>query len=221
MPPTGHTAGLLPKPTARTRRFAAGEIAAMVFLYLVYIIGHFFYRLHIGFILAVGLAAIAYAVWRVRRGGHGLLRFWGFRLDTVAASAAVVAPVTAAVVSAMILWWWFGRSHPPIPPAFYLLLPLYPVWGIAQQFFFQSLFHRDLQILTGKRGLPILLTALAFGLLHAVDPILALLSFAAGLGWSAVFAWRPNLLVVGTSHGLVGGVFFYFAAGTDVLRLVL
>jgi membrane protease YdiL (CAAX protease family) len=69
--------------------------------------------------------------------------------------------------------------------------------------------------------LPVLLTALAFGLLHAVDPILALLSFAAGLGWSAAFAWRPNLLVVGTPHGLVGGVFFYFAAGKDVLRSVL
>lgn len=204
----------------RGRRDAALELCALVAVYVAYLAGRLFLRLHIIFISAVAVATIGYLCWRARRGGRTLLRFWGLRLDNVKTCAAIVGPPTVAVAIAILIHWWLAVSASRPPLSFFLLLPLYPPWGMVQQFLFQSLFHRDLQILTRQRLVPCLLTAVAFGLLHVNAPALAVATFLGGLFWSAVFIYCPNIYVLGTSHGLLGAMFFYLVTGDDILRAV-
>jgi len=204
-----------------SRAFVACELGVLAGVLLLYVIARFFIRLHIGFIVVVAALALVYGLWRVRRCGRVVLRFWGLRLDNLWASTAVVGAGSCIAAAAIVLYWWLGRSRPTLPGSFYVSLPLYPAWGIVQQFLFQSLFHRDLQILTGRRVIPCLLTALAFGLLHSVTPTLAVATGFAGLFWSAVFTWRPNIIVLGISHGLLGGMFYYLVVGEDVVKSIL
>jgi len=210
-------------PTAfpPSRVFASGELAVLTVIFLFYVAGRFFFRLHMGFIIGAAGLTLVYGVWRVRRDGRAVLRFWGLRFDNLWASAAVVGAISCLAALGIFFYWWLGRSRMAVPGSFFVLLPLYPVWGIAQQFLLQSLLHRDLQILTGQRVLPCLATGLAFGLLHSVSPTLAVATGLAGLFWAAAFAWRPNVIVLGVSHGLLGGMFYYLVMGEDVLRSVL
>lgn len=99
-----------------------------------------------------------------------------------------------------------------------VMLPLYPVWGVVQQLIFQGVVHRRLLLLVNHRGLAVLLTALAFALVHVGSWPLVGLTFAAGLAWSRLFQIYPNVWVLGLSHGVLAALVYPLVLGDNPLQ---
>jgi len=110
----------------------------------------------------------------------------------------------------------YGSAQGRLPPprTFWLILALYPLWGLVQQFLLGALLARNLrEFLPPAAVVPA--AALLFGLAHAPDWTLSALAFAAALVWIPIYLWRPNLWVLGISHGMLGALAYYAVLGRD------
>ena len=87
----------------------------------------------------------SYLVWRMVR-TPGILREWGFRTGGFAAAfGAAILFAAVAVVPLLLYGRFMGRL--PLPRTFWLVLALYPLWGLAQQFALQDMVARNLRAL--------------------------------------------------------------------------
>ena len=75
-------------------------------------------------------------------------------------------------------------------------------WGTAQQWVLQTVVLREARApASPKKG--IIVAAALFAIVHAPNPLLLMMTFAAALGWCAIFARHPNILPLGVSHAIV------------------
>lgn len=156
-----------------------------------------------------------YLLWRTRT-APGLARAWGFRLDNFTPAwrrcALVMLP---AIIGALLYGRLAGRL--PLPDSFWVILAIYPLYGIAQQVALQVLVGRNLRGLVSSLVIRAGVIGLLFGAAHAPDWTLVGLTVCAG----AVFAWiyerTPNLLAIGVAHGVLGALVYYLVLGIDPL----
>ena len=164
---------------------------------------------------AVIAALVAYGLSIAARRNESW-RDFGLRLDNLRDAALPTAGVTLLaalpLVAASIV-----RGTSPWRPEFMILLPLYPLYGIAQQVAFQGILHRRLQVLLPSPRLAVFATAIAFGAIHLGHLPLTGLTFAAGLVWSALFARHPNTLTLGISHGILATLTYPLLLETNPL----
>lgn len=164
------------------------------------------------FIVGALLFWTAWFFWRIRVPGQAAQ--WGFRRDTLAPSAIANGIFFGACAVALISFGIAqGRGFPP--PGFFVLLALYPIWGLVQQFLLCAVVARGLEEITRRRGLAVSVSALLFGLVHAPDWALCGLTAVAGAFWTTCFLRWPNLWVHGVTHGWLGGVAYWFVLGRD------
>ena len=170
--------------------------------------------------LVVG-GALLWAIYlaaRLRR-DPGALRAWGLRADNLRPAAREAAAVTLPLAAAMTAFG-FARGHLPPPPGFWLILALYPAWGLAQNFLLNAVLARNLRAALPERSV-VALSALLFSLSHAPDlPVMALTLLVAP-GWLVLYRRHPNLWVLGVAHGLLGTLAFFAVLGRDVLQALL
>jgi membrane protease YdiL (CAAX protease family) len=62
--------------------------------------------------------------------------------------------------------------------------------------------NRRAELALGKGPKSIVLVAAVFSVLHFPNPLLAALTFGAGLIWAAVYQRQPNLFALAISHAL-------------------
>ncbi len=140
-------------------------------------------------------------------------RDMGFRIDNWREAALwILLPMLGLVVVIVVRAVTLGYVF---PPALWLLLPLYPLWGLTQQFIFQGIVLRRLLILIDHRWIAIVLTAVWFSLVHLPDWRICLLTLAAGLYWSWVFLKCPNMWALGLSHGILAAVTYPLVLGEN------
>ena len=144
-------------------------------------------------------------------------RDYGMRTDNMRPAARVVG-VWTATGAALILGWGLVNGETFFRGELLVMLPLYPVWGVVQQLIFQGVVHRRLLLLVNHRGLAVLLTALAFALVHVGSWPLVGLTFAAGLAWSRLFQIYPNVWVLGLSHGVLAALVYPLVLGDNPLQ---
>ena len=163
-------------------------------------------------LLAVGLWGV-YALWRAVR-TPGLAHRWGFRRDNflpaLRACLVFVIPAAAAMIVAASLT---GRLA--LPPTFWVVLLLYPLYGIAQQFALQALITRNLRALVRPRAPRVVVVAALFGAAHVPDGPLIGLTLLTGLVFTWIYESHPNLWAVGIAHGLLGALAYYLVLGRD------
>ncbi len=165
----------------------------------------------------LGAALCAYGVLVWRRGAESW-RDFGLRTDNLA-RAAIPAAAWTALASAGILLWALLRGESLWRRDLLFLLPLYPVYGIAQQLLFQGVLHRRLAVLLPDAAATVL-TAAAFAFVHVGDWRLAGLTLAAGLVWSEIFRRWPNVWVLGISHGILAALTYPLLLGDQPLGRV-
>ena len=154
--------------------------------------------------LAMGVALALYAVYLVRRrtdSWHEL----GFRTDNLRRALPPTIAFTA-LGSAALLGVGLWEKRTAWGPEALLLLALYPVWALAQQFAFQGILHRRLMALVRPPLLQVLMTAAAFASVHFGNRVLAGLTFTAGLVWSALYRRWPNLWLLAASHSILAAL---------------
>jgi hypothetical protein len=160
-------------------------------------------------------ATVVWAVWvacKIRVPGQATA--WGMRTDTLAPSASANGALLVLASAGMVAFGVaHGRGSPP--GGFFILLALYPVWGLVQQFLLCAIVARDLERVTGSRAAAVAIGAFLFGLVHAPDWVLCGLTAAAGVFWTACFLRWPNLWVHGVVHGWLGGMAYWFVLGKD------
>ena len=193
-----------PEPLEHSRRRSIGEIVAVVATGVVYLVFENVLHLKLPFL------AVCVAGWAIYLGtrvisDRRVLRDWGFRRDTFAGSAAACA-VFFVIAAGGILAWRAWRGWITPPPSTALLFLVYPVWGLMQQFFIQSLVAGNLERLGAPRAAVVPIAAILFGLAHAPDVPLMALCAGAGLAWTSIFLRFPNLVPISLTHAWLGSL---------------
>ncbi len=200
------------------RRIALIDVTLVVAISLTYIALELSHIPKRWSFLTAGLALFAYLVYLVRRRPHSW-RDLGFRRDNFAAALLPVGASTL-VAAAGVVAFAVGRGRPIWQPAVLPLLALYPVWAVAQQFAFQGLLHRGLRVLIRAPWLQVLITAAAFASVHAGNPTLLMLTFAAGITWSLLYRRWPNLWLLAGSHTVLAALAYPLVLGDAPLSRV-
>jgi hypothetical protein len=131
------------------------------------------------------------------------LKDLGFRCDNFAPAVRVLLlPTIAAVVLILIIAAYFSGYAVVLAQWRYRFLAL-PLWALFQQYALNGFINRRAQIAFGG-GLPsILITALAFGLVHLPNPWLAVITLVGGLILAAAYQRQPNLFALALSQTVV------------------
>jgi len=185
---------------ASSSRFQVGVILGVVVLYVTMGLLDLPPLLILVLAAAGGVAIILHQVLVIRVRPADL----GLRLDNLRRAAPAAAIATATFAAAAVAWA-LAADRPLLSSDLAWMLPLYPVWGIAQQTLFQGILHRNLRELA-PAPVAILGTTAAFALVHIGLPELVGLTAAAGLVWSILYARCPNVLVLGISHGIAAAL---------------
>ena len=146
----------------------------------------------------------------------GVLKTYGIRTDNlkeaITRSAWFFGPMTIIILAIFPF-----TDNPKPPPYFYYTIFLYPLWGLAQQFMFQSFFHSRLLKL-GLAPWSIFICTLIFTVVHWNSEKLRIISLIGGLFFSYSFYRFPNILPLGFWHGILGAMVYYLLLGKDPLK---
>jgi membrane protease YdiL (CAAX protease family) len=170
------------------------------------------------FIIVAASTWLGYVLWRWRR-DRGVLHTWGLRRDNLAAAARAALLITVPLVICGTAYGFTTRHFPP-PRGFWLILLLYPAWGIAQQFLLNAMLARNLSTLLPAWAV-VLVSAVLFAAAHAPDLPVVALTLPAGALWVLMYRRWPNLWALGIAHGIIGTVVFYGVLGRDPLAFLL
>lgn len=170
------------------------------------------------FVIVTAAAWLAYVAWR-QRDDRGVFRDWGLRRDNLAAAGGAAAAVTLPLVVGATVYAFAVGYFPP-RPGFWLILLVYPVWGVAQQFLLNAMLARNLAAVLPVWAVAVLSGAL-FAAAHAPDLPVVALTFPAGVLWVLMYRRWPNLWALGIAHGVLGTVVFYGVLGRDPFALLL
>lgn len=135
---------------------------------------------------------------------------WGFRGKNLSRCF-----LTATLLSVPILVTMAGfassRGKLTFPAHAWILLALYPIWGIIQQFLVQALVVRNLarSSLALSPASIVLIGATVFAMAHLNNLRLLLGTFGLGLVFVPLYLRYRNLWPLGLYHGWLG-TFFYF-----------
>lgn len=125
------------------------------------------------------ILALGYLVRRAAT-TKGILYRWGLRTDNfwaaVRGHSAFWMPATAA-----LLLWGAIQGKPLVPRTIWVVLLLYPFFGIGQQFVLQNLLASHLRALLQKPVPCAFVAALLFGLAHLPRTEISVAAFVAAL----------------------------------------
>ncbi len=163
--------------------------------------------------LAACVAWGAYLLYRVCRQPQ-ILHEWGLRkydfLDALK-PACIFCLMAVPLLLAYGVW----KQHAPLPASFWLLIILYPLWGIAQQFALQNLVTRNLRPYIHGRLWRAVAATVLFSLAHFPNYWLMALVIPAGIVFTWIFERHRNLWAIGIIHGILGSVAYYLVLGED------
>lgn len=171
---------------------------------------------HVYFIVGACLFWIGFVFlrWRADR---NVLRRWGFRFDNLQeASRIPLAFFTLCAVGFGIVG--LVNETFAVPPHLALLLLLYPLWGIVQQFLVLGIVVGNLENvpqLAERRPLLVVLGAAVFGAVHAPEWLLVGGTTTLALLYVPLFLSHRNVLPLGVVHGWVGSLFYLWILGVD------
>ncbi len=201
-----------------TKRQATSDICVVSGCSAVYIVASV-RGLPIGWIVTIVVGMLTVYFLCVLRPRSDTWRDYGFRADNFWQAGWRVGVWTlGAAVVLVLVSRSLGNSFSR--PELLLLLPLYPVWGILQQFVFQGILHRALMICITRRNLALLTNSVMFAAVHIEDWRVVGLTLVAGLCWSWFYQRWPNIWVLGISHGLLGGLAYPLLLGQNTLEHV-
>ena len=167
------------------------------------------------FIALASLSWATYIGWRVGQ-NPGLWRQWGFRTDNLKASLfwptiAIILAMANMAVFAMSFGRELWNEH------LVILLLLYPIWGVLQQFLVQALGVANIRRLFPGAGLSsvVVLGACLFSVVHYPEGWLMLATGIMACVFIPCYLRHQNLWVLGLYHGWLGTFFYLWVLNQD------
>jgi uncharacterized protein len=127
------------------------------------------------------------------------LRDLGLRSDNFLASCRLLLLPTLLAVFLIIVFGW-STSHGSFGAPWRWRFAALPLWALFQQYVLNGFINRRAQMALGAGWKSIALVAIAFGILHLPNPMLALLTLVAGAVWAFIYQRAPNLYALALSH---------------------
>jgi hypothetical protein len=152
-------------------------------------------------------------VWHHARRDPSVLRTWGFRLDTLWPAFQATTAFSLPVAGVMALAG-ATRGRLSFPPHAWILMAMYPIWGVVQQFLVQALLVRNLEGSLPRYGL-LLVGSSLFAVVHVPETPLMLATFGLGLVYIPLYLRYRNLWPLGFYHGWLGTLFYLWVLGRD------
>jgi membrane protease YdiL (CAAX protease family) len=150
-----------------------------------------------------GVGALWYMTWQISQTAstarslglelRGMFRGSWLLGATVALALAILA--TAYFSGSLHRLW--GLQHPWYAGAAYVC------WAFVQEFMLQCFCLRMLRALVSRVG-SLLLSGVVFSVAHLPNPSLTLITFFAGVAFTAIYARKRNLYVVALIHAVLG-----------------
>ncbi len=167
------------------------------------------------FIALAVISWMSYVVWKVRQ-DPTRWKGWGFRTDNL--RQAFMWPSVLFALSGLAMAWygivggrglWQGHML--------LLLFLYPLWGILQQFLVQALGVGNLLKIFPQHGLWLAMPigVILFALVHFPDWWLMLATGLMACFFIPFYTRDRNLWPLGLYHGWLGTFFYLWVLGRD------
>ncbi|ALM09696.1 MAG TPA: hypothetical protein DEB30_00605 [Candidatus Peribacter riflensis] len=168
---------------------------------------------------AAAIIVIVYITFRAVRSGMHLFRDWGLRFDNF---WQCLPPYLLFVVIAGIVLYGYGwmRGN-TLPVAFWYVLALYPLWGVAQQFVLQNFIAENLVHAVPSLTMRSLITATLFACAHIPSAELAILTFIAGFCFTYLYHFYRNLFALGIAHGILGALVFHLILGQNQWEILV
>lgn len=174
------------------------------------------------FLVSAALFWIIYVVSRTFTDPETVKR-WGFRSAGLKESALLCA--LAFVIGAgfsMIYGAVTGTAL--INANLSLILLLYPLWGLIQQFMLVAVFADNVMALARGRAsefVVVMFSALLFAAIHFPEVPLMIATFFLGATTTLIFFRTRNMWMIGVLHGWFSSLFYFFVMGHDPLAPLL
>ena len=191
-------------------------LAGCIFIALRFVPGKLKNALFIG---VLGLFVGCYVIYKTRKFGIRLVaEDWGLTLQNFRISFLWCTAVGALGTVVMLIYMAIFKTGLPFHYDLVLMLILYPIWGVLQQFLVQAMVAVNLS----KTKLPIyvvyLLTACSFTLVHWANWLLMLATFILGLLFTPIFLRWKCLYPLGLYHGWCGALFYWLVLDNNPLE---
>jgi membrane protease YdiL (CAAX protease family) len=155
----------------------------------------------LGILFGVGaLCYIAWQLWEAASDDRSLGLDWRGMLRgswLLAATLVLAAAILATAYFSGSLHRLWGLEHP------WFAVGAYTCWAFIQEFMLQCFCARMLRALV-SRVTSLLLSGVVFSLAHLPNPSLTLVTFFAGIAFTAIYARKKNLYVVAVIHAVLG-----------------
>ncbi|MGD9850975.1 MAG: CPBP family glutamic-type intramembrane protease [Nitrospirales bacterium] len=167
------------------------------------------------FIVLASVCWISYIVWQVRQDSSRWMK-WGFQTKNL--SSAFFWPTLIFIVAtAAMAWYGVINGRVLWEGHMLLLLVLYPLWGILQQFLVQALGVANLFRLFPQYGWWVAVSAgvILFTLVHYLDWVLMAATGLLACVFIPLYIRDRNLWPLGLYHGWLGTFFYLWVLGQD------
>ena len=141
---------------------------------------------------------------------------WGFRGRNLA-PCFLTATLLAVPILVAMAGFASSRGKLTFPAHAWILLVLYPIWGIIQQFLVQALVVRNVarSSLALSPAAIVLIGATVFAMAHLNNLELLLATFGLGLVFVPLYLRYRNLWPLGLYHGWLGTLFYFWVLHRD------
>jgi membrane protease YdiL (CAAX protease family) len=163
--------------------------------------------------IAVAVLWSCYVAWRLMT-VPGIAARWGFRGDNLL-TALVTSLLAALPFAALLIAYGALMGRLPVPASFWMILVLYPVWGLAQQFALQVLIVSNLRGYIANCFPRALAASVLFSAAHLPNAWTTGLTLPAGLLFTWLYERHRNVWAVGITHGVLGALAYYLVLGED------
>jgi len=154
-----------------------------------------------------------YLLWRFVT-VKGMAAAWGFRREGFI-PAIKAGGIFAILAMIPLLVYGVINSRFPLPATFWLVMILYPVWGLGQQFALQALITRNLRDAVPRLWPRLMAASVLFSASHFPNYWLMGLTLVAGIAFSWNYERYRNIWAVGIVHGILGAAAYYIVLGHD------
>jgi len=167
------------------------------------------------FIALASVSWIGYIVCRVRQDSSLWVK-WGFQTKNLSSSFLLPTVIFVVGVSLMA---WYGLANGRVlwQGHILLLLLLYPLWGILQQFLVQTLGVANLMALFPTQGWMVAMPVgiVLFAVIHFPNGLLMLATGLMAALFIPCYLRDRNLWPLGLYHGWLGTFFYLWVLGKD------